>query len=103
MRQDMHRIIFVCTMLAAFALGQTVAGKPGFAIQGGEISSTNEATKGENPRKVLFRCSYDAGMDKVSNCSLAAGATLTELIGEFVQRDTKRMKEIDLAASSCKK
>lgn len=100
----MKKTVLCVALLAVVALwAENHKDKIGFLITPDGIATTNEATKGNQPRKVLVNCKYVEASNAISDCELAPDATLTELVVEFEARDTKRVKEMDMAVAAAKK
>lgn len=100
----MKKTILCVILLAVVALwAENHKDKIGFLITPDGIATTNEATKGDQPRKVLVNCKYEETANLISECELAPDATLTELVVEFEARDMKRLKEMDIAVAAAKK
>lgn len=96
------KTVILLLIVSGLLLAQNHAEKTGFIVTPDGISTTNEATKGDKPRKILVNCKYEEKGGAISGCALADGATLSELVAEFESRDTKRVKEIETISGTCK-
>lgn len=86
-------VVVACVFASTLVFGQNVKEKTGFMVSPTGLATTNEATKGDQPRKVLVNCTYEENGNVISECALPEGVTLTDLVREFEARDTKRVME----------